>query len=158
VQTATLTISMLDYNKMQSDLAQARAEAAAAREEALKYRLGPPDGLIEKLTAFARDCLTIARFGVANLPPEMIPGWPHKELKRICETIDGLPDCSVNDRDMAIDLLGFVRDCEEHELRRRGAAKAPQKLTPEEIAAERARLESEPMGQLALHLASKPPE
>lgn len=152
--SATLTISMIDYTKMQTDLAEARGEAATARQETLAARLVDPTGALTKLNAFARDCLTIARFGVANLPPEMIVGWPYEILGRICDTIDALPDCSTDDRDMANDLRGFVRDCEGHELRRRAAPK-PTKLTAEEIAAERARLEADPMGQLALQLASK---
>ena len=148
---------MLDYTKMQTDLAEARREAAAAREEAVKSRLADPTETVAKLTTFARECLTIVRFGVANLPPEMIRSWPYEALRRVCETIDVLPDCSTNDRDMAIDLLGFVRDCESHEIRRRAEPKST-KLTPEEIVQERARLEEHPMGRLALQMGSKQAE
>jgi hypothetical protein len=152
--SATLTISMIDYTKMQTDLAVSRAETATAQAETLAARLVDPVGVLVKLTAFARDCMTIARFGIANLPPEMIPGWPYETLRRICDTIDALPDCSQDDRDMATDLRGFARDCEGHEIRRRSAPK-PTKLTSEEIAAERARLEADPMGQMALQMGAK---
>lgn len=149
-----LTISMADFTKMQADIAEARQEAATAREEILKLRFSDPSGTVAKVTEFARECLTVVRFGVANLPPEMIRSWPYEALRRICETISVLPDYSVNDRDMALDMLGFVRDCEYHEIRRKGEP-PPRRLTPEEIAAERARLEQDPIGRLALGLASK---
>jgi len=157
MQSATLTLSMHDYTKMQTDLAEARREAAAAREEVKRLAFADPTDRVTKVAAFARDCLTLARFAVANCPPEMIRGWPYQELRRICETIDVLPDYSINDRDMAIDLLAFAKDCEEHEIRRR-AEPRPTKLTANEIAEKRRQLEESPIGQLALGLASRRPE
>lgn len=120
MQSASMTLSLADYTQLQASVAEARQEAVALRAELEEARKADPLDRVEKLTTFARDCLTIARFGVANLPPEMIKSWPYKTLRQVCENITALPDCSINDRDMAIDLLAFAKDCESHELRRQG--------------------------------------
>jgi hypothetical protein len=144
---ATLTLSMADYTKMQTDLAEARQDAAALRADLVVARLADPQDRVKKLTAFARECLTIARFGVANLPPEMIRRWPYDALRRVAENIEVLPDCDQNDKDMALDLISFAKDCEAHEIRRR-AEPPPTPFTAEELEAERQRLAQNPIHQM----------
>jgi hypothetical protein len=142
-QSATLQMTLVDYNSLLDARKKAEQELAEVRAELVAAKLVDPTNRVTEVTAFARDCLTIARFAVANLPPEMIRGWPHETLTKICETIHVLPDHSINDRDMALDLLNFARDCKDHELRRRGEPK-PTKLTAEDVEEYRKRLEADP--------------
>lgn len=114
----------ISYDKLQETLGKisaAEQEAAALRQQLVDEKLRDPSERVAEVTAFARDCLTVARFAVANLPPEMIKGWPYEELRRIGQNIGKLPDCSISDRDMGIDLVAFARECEavENERRRR---------------------------------------
>lgn len=145
----TLNLSLQEYNDLQAAKTRAEAETAEVRAqlEAAKFING--DERVAKVTAFARDCLTLARFAIANCPPEMIRGWPYEELRRIADTIDVLPDYSLSDRDMSIDLHSFARDCEAHEIRRRAEPKST-KLTPAEVAEHRQRLENDPVGKMLM--------
>jgi hypothetical protein len=115
-----LTISLDEYNALVASKAQADQETAKVRKQLEIAKGVSSDERVARVTKFARHCLEVARFAVANCPPEMIKGWPYQALRGMCDTIESLPDFSTNDRDMAIDLRGFAADCEEHELRRRG--------------------------------------
>jgi hypothetical protein len=121
----TLTLSMEDYNALLAAKQQANEETAEVRRQLEAAKFVDGDARVVSVTKFARDCLTIARFAVANLPPEMIKSWPYEALRRVAETMETLPDFGISDRDMAIDLLAFARDCEAHELRRRGIGLQP---------------------------------
>jgi len=149
--SATLNLSMSDYTMLLNRVKEAEQEAAEARVALQAQRLEDPTGRVPALTTFARECLTIARFAVANLPPETIRGWPVEALRRMILGLKDLPDYTVNDRDMALDLLNFADECEQHEIRRR-ALPPPTKLTQDEIDAERARLTRDPIGALVLGL------
>lgn len=119
MSSATLTLSLADYQALLAARTKAEQDLAAVELDLAAAKLVDPTNTIAGLTAFARDCLTIARFGIANLPPEMIRSWPYETLLRITETVHVLPDCSANDRDMMLDIANFARDCEAHEIRRR---------------------------------------
>jgi hypothetical protein len=142
----TLQLSLDDYNAMQSAKTKAEQETAEVCKELEAAKFVDGDERVAKVTAFAREALTVARFAVANLPPEMIRSWPYQALFKIAETINDLPDCSINDRDMAIDLAAFARDCEAHEIRRR-AEPRPTRMTPADVEEQRARIENDPAGK-----------
>ncbi len=145
---------MNDYTMLLNRVKEAESAAADARLALTAQRLEDPSGRVPALTSFARECLTIARFAVANLPPEMIRGWPFEALRRVILGLKDLPDYTVNDRDMALDLLNFADECEQHEIRRR-ALPPPVKLTQAEIEDERARLAADPIGAMALRMMEK---
>jgi hypothetical protein len=115
---ATVQISLADLTTLQKSVDDAQLETAAVRAELLEARLASPDGKVADVTAFARDCLTLARFAVAHCPPETTVGWPFDVLRRVCDGIEKLPDYSLMDRDMAIDLRGFATECEDIERKR----------------------------------------
>jgi len=143
-QSATLQMTLVDYNSLLDARTKAEQELASVRNELAAAKLVDPTETIAKVTAFARDCLTIARFAVANLPPEMIRSWPYEALLRLCETIHVMPDYSINDRDMALDLVNFAHDCEAHEIRRRGEPK-PTRFTDAELEERKQRLANDPV-------------
>lgn len=149
MSTASLTLALAEYQDLLAARARAEQETAEVRAELAAAKLVDPTSTVAPLTAFARDCLTIARFAVANLPPEMIRSWPYEALIRLCENIHVLPDCSINDRDMALDLISFAHDCEAHEIRRRGEPK-PTRFTTEEDEERRQRLAMDPIAEAAM--------
>jgi hypothetical protein len=157
MQSATLNMTLTDYQELLNARKRAEQEAADVRAELAAAKLVDPTGVVTGLNAFARDCLTIAQYAVANLPPELNKGWPYEALLRICENIDILPDYTVNDRDMALDVINFARDCEAHEIRRRSAPK-PTRMTAEEIAEKRAQLEKDPVAKSLMdRMKQEPP-
>lgn len=119
---AKIELTLGDYEGLQNQIREAQAEAAKLRQQVIDARLADPTNTIVKVTAFAREALTVARFGIANLPPEMHPRWPFQALRNVAETISCLPDFSTDDRDMAHDLKAFANECEFHELRRAGVS------------------------------------
>lgn len=143
---ATLSISLDDYNTLLAARAAAERALTEAHHDLAAAKLVDPSGRLPALVAFSRDCLTIARFAVANLPPEMIRSWPYEALRRIATELPALPDATHDDRDMALDLMNFAKDCEDHELRRRAEPKAT-KMSSADVAEHRARLESDPIAQ-----------
>jgi hypothetical protein len=146
----TLQLNLNDYNALIDARAKAEQELAVVHAELLAAKIADPSGRLPAITTFARECLTIARFAIANLPPEMIRGWPYQALRNVCNTIDILPDYSADDRDMALDLLNFAKDCEDHAIRRSTEPKAT-KMTNADIEEHRQRIQSDPiaMGLIA---------
>jgi hypothetical protein len=114
----TVTIALSQLRAIEVKATDAEAETAKVRAELVAARLASPDDRVAKITAFARDCLTLARFAVAHCPPETIVGWPYDVLRRVADGLEHLPDFGIMDRDMAIDLHGFARECEDYERRR----------------------------------------
>lgn len=149
MQSATLTMTLADYQELLNARKRAEQEVADVREELARAKLVDPTNTIAGLTKFARDCLTVAQYAVANLPPELNKGWPYEALIRVCENIDVLPDCSTNDRDMAIDVINFAKDCEDHEIRRRNAPR-PTRMTAQDVEEQRARLAADPIGKMMI--------
>jgi hypothetical protein len=150
MSNATLQMSLDEYNAILGSRTQAEQERDQAFKELAAAKLVDPSGYVPKISEFARDCLTIARFAIANLPPEMIRGWPYQTLRKICETINVLPDYTADDRDMALDLLDFAQDCEDHDIRRRAEPKAT-KMTPADVEEHRKRLEADPIAMALMH-------
>jgi hypothetical protein len=147
MQSATLTLTLADYDALKNARTTAENEAADLRRQLKEARTADPLGKLTDLNKFTRDCMTVARFAVANLPPETIRGWPYEALQNLAHNIHVLPDFSTNDRDMALDLLAFARDAEELEKRRKATAMVPTKFTAEELEERRRRLEQDPIAQ-----------
>lgn len=150
MQSAKLEVTLADWQALQSRVDAAEADTRKIREELVAARAADPQGRIMQLAAFSRDCLTITRFAVANCPPEVIKGWPHEALTRIAANIDALPDAGVDERDMALDLINFANDAKALEIRRKAEYVKPTPFTDEELAAKRAEIATDPMGQIAL--------
>jgi hypothetical protein len=130
LNNAKIEMTLGELQELQGAKTRAEQETADVRK-LLEIAKGiDGDERVAKVTAFARHCLTIARFAIANLPPETIKRWPYEALRSLCNTIDVLPDFSTQDRDMAIDLLGFASECEKLELFRLGRDRQPIVMPP----------------------------
>lgn len=119
--SATVNMSLDEYEVLKARAAKAESETLAVQVELAAAKMADPTSTVTKVTAFAREALNIARFAIANCPPEVIKNWPYESLRRVCDTINCLPDFDENDRSMALDLREFIGQCEQHAQRRRNA-------------------------------------
>lgn len=77
-----------------------------------------PSKLCHRLNRLVRDCLTVVRFGVENMPPETVKRWPFASLTEIANDLRLLPDHTVDDDSLAQELRTFVGEILEVERMR----------------------------------------
>jgi len=125
-----ITMSLEEYEAAKLLRITAENEAAALRAELVALRadaLGRATKDAQQLITLVDDSLTVLKFAVANLPPEMIRGWPVAALRSVAAKIPSLPAFDTNDHDLCIELEAFARECDGME-RRRMNAEPPAKI------------------------------
>lgn len=152
---ATMTIPYSEYQSLLDAIKKNAEDITQVRIELTAAKMADPTGRVPTITAFARECLTIARYAVANLPPELNKGWPYRTLFRVANFMPELPDYSIDDRDLANDLVAFGKECEQHELRRAAEPKAT-KMTALDVEEQRRRLEGDPVATMAAQKMQAP--
>lgn len=115
---ANVTLTLEEHSDLMGRMKAAEEEAGKLRNELLEAKSSHPDVAVT-LAAF-RNALAIARFAVANLPPEIIKGWPTEELRGLMDRLPLQPDYGPDDISLISELRSFVRECEYHDLRRKG--------------------------------------
>lgn len=123
---STVNLTLEDYTALQQAKVNAENERAELQKKYDALRLA--NGTKQDITALntaVRRCADVARFAVANLPPESTKGWPFAELRVLADSVDALPDAGPNDKTLAIELRAFAAECEKHEHRRAAMPKKP---------------------------------
>lgn len=106
-----------EYESLKQARVIAENETARLQKALINARLD--DDAVQRLTSLARHALSITRFAVENLPPEMIKNWPYRELRMLAELMPGLPDHNgLDDDSLAIELRNFAGECERFERNR----------------------------------------
>lgn len=124
---ATITMTREEWDQELANRHRVEKEVANLRVTLEQHRLDTMNiaggGTVEalKLDELVRQAMFVVRFAVANLPPEMTPGWPVDSLKRVVDNLDALPTYSTDDADLRNELLAFVKEIEVEEARRRRA-------------------------------------
>jgi hypothetical protein len=113
---ASHTLNDEEYQGILIARKTAETRAAALEAELIRVKLEDPANRLAPLNALARAQLEVIRFAVANLTPETTRGWPTKALERIAALLPTMPDVTADDRDLATELLSFMRDCESYAL------------------------------------------
>jgi hypothetical protein len=120
---AQITMTLEEWNNelnarqlVEGQLAKLRGELDTARRISFESISLNAD----KLDAVVRASLVLTRFAVANLPPEVTPGWPTAALQEVIDGLPVLPSYGIDDADLVIEFRAMARDIEEHERRRRG--------------------------------------
>ena len=108
----TITLSINDYLTDKTRMTAAENEIADLKKQIGAARLEDPSGKVPSLVATVRAVMAMAQFAVANLPPET-KGWPIEAVRALAAGIDALPDVTQAEREMAIDLHAFARECDE---------------------------------------------
>lgn len=137
---APITISLAQLDEMRAELRASNERHSTLLKELAEARSADPTGRIDKLQELARNLLTIARYAFANLPPSENPKWPTVAVVGVINRLPHLPDFTLDDQVLISEMRLFVRDIEEHEIRRarkRDAliASAPTRRTLREDAA-----------------------
>ncbi len=130
---AQITIDLTEFDALRDARKAAEENAARLERELIQARLNAGDALTTKgLTKIARSAMTIARFAVANLPPESTRNWPSSALREISELIGILPDYSTDDGEMAGEFRAFASEVERFEKWRasNGKERAPTSSAP----------------------------
>ena len=120
---AQITMSLEEWNNELNARALVEGELAKLREELNAARRTSFESIslnADKLDAAVRASLVLTRFAVANLPPEVTPGWPVAALQEVIEALPVLPSFGLDDADLVIELRAMARDIAAHEARRRG--------------------------------------
>ncbi len=119
---ASITMTLDEWNQHLAAKARVEEELAKMRNELNAERSKDPTGRLDALAAIGRSAVEIARFAVANLPPETVKGWPYSHLNRIAQAMKELPDFGIDDGDLRNELLAFAREAQRHEARRAAVA------------------------------------
>ncbi len=119
---ATVEMPLEEYEQLKHARRDAEEETARMQKQLVEWKL--TDEHLRELVEFGRAALTVARFAVENLPPETIKGWPHAALLRVSELLTKMPDASLDDRTLAIELRNFAGECARFERGRKNLQSA----------------------------------
>jgi hypothetical protein len=114
----TVQLTGEEYDTLRNAKIHAENVAAELRNELVVARATDPSGRIMQLTTLARAMLDVAKFAVANLPPETTVGWPTARLLAVTQLLQHLPDFDVNDEELVVELQAFIREVQQHDRRR----------------------------------------
>ena len=113
---AHITMDLAEYEQIKQARTDAENVAAKLREDLKLAMLAKPD--LGSLTELSRNLLTVARFAVGNLPPETTKGWPCDALRTASQLLQALPDHSLDDASLAIELRNFADEAATFERAR----------------------------------------
>jgi len=113
---ATVTIQLNEFQAIQEAKKRAEEELAALQNQIKEMKIEASDPV---LLVVARSAIEVMRFAVASLPPESTKNWPSFALKKVAENLASMPDATTDDQELAITFMGFARECERFEERRR---------------------------------------
>lgn len=114
-----VTLTGEEFDALRNARRVAEERAAQLERELVEARKQDPNGRIEHLTKLARDMLTIVRFGIANMPPETVRGWPIDALVAVAAGLEHLPDYTADDRELALFMQHFAAEAHEIEAYRK---------------------------------------
>lgn len=118
---ASVTLSMEEFEELRNKERTALNESIELRRQLVEAKQHDITGehRIKRLNELVRRFMDVARFGIGNLPPESIVGWPWRKLVEIAVHLkDDLPDFNVDDESFVADLISFAKECETFELDR----------------------------------------
>jgi hypothetical protein len=114
--TATVSIPYSEFQAIKEAREKAEQEVATIKRQITEEMIEASN---QETRIVARAALEVARFAVANLPPEVTIGWPTEALRAIAKSLPSMPDATLDDPELAITLDHFAMECERFEARRR---------------------------------------
>lgn len=125
---ATVTIQLNDLDKLRKDLAMRDKLIEGLREEVHAARAYDPTNKVTELYAAVQAALPVVRFAVANLPPEMSPGWPYLALHSIGTMLQTIPGATVTDIELGLELVSMSREIAPFEQARARGERHPARV------------------------------
>ena len=114
--TATVSIPYTEFQAIKEARSKAESEIVRLQKQITDEKVAASD---HGMLMVARAALDVARFAVANLPPESTLDWPFESLRLIAKCLPAMPDVSPDDAELAVTLDHFATECERFETRRR---------------------------------------
>jgi hypothetical protein len=121
---ASVTLSMEEYNELQSRERQVRQELVEIKRQLVEAKLADPTERVQRLQELSRALLGVLRFALANLPSITIPNWPTASLRAVGLNLTHLPDYSDDDSTLAVEVLAFADEADRDDRERRRAKEA----------------------------------
>jgi hypothetical protein len=105
----TISLKLSDYDKLRRGQRDLETRVAELERELTAAQLADPTQTLERVHTAFLAAMQVVQFGVANLPPESIVGWPHAALATLADAIDTLPGISRHLQEIAPELREFAR-------------------------------------------------
>ena len=115
----TVTVKLVDYDRLREELREAQNDVHKLRVEVNAAKLGDLSGTTKMLHDAFHETIKVVQFAVGNLDPQTIAGWPHKALVAIAAAIETIPGIDQHVAEMPGELRSFARSAAGHEERRR---------------------------------------
>lgn len=97
-----VTIPLEELDDLRAQIVKQEKRAEQAEKLLSDASRTGPGGEVYKLL---EDALDVALFGIGNLPPESVRGWPHATVKRLGEGVNKVPELPLRLREIGPDLV-----------------------------------------------------
>ncbi len=124
---ASVTLPLEELDMMRKASEEKDVQITQLKQDLLEAKMSDQMGSIAPMAKLCRHTMEIVTFAVGNLSPEIIKRWPYQALREVATRLALLPDYSINDGDLAAELLKFAAECERWEARRKSE---PEKYVP----------------------------
>lgn len=125
--SATVTLPLEELDIMRKASEEKDVQITQLKQDLLESKMTDSAGSVAPMSKLCRYAMEIVTFAVGNLSPEIIKRWPYQALREVAARLALMPDYSVNDRDLANELLKFAAECERWEAKRKVE---PEKYVP----------------------------
>ena len=113
-----ITIPIEKYTAMQERGNKLERELKDALAACQKAETTDPQNRIDHLRCTLQHALVVVDFAVANLDPETVRGWPHKDLEELSADMKNLPGASTLEKQVSVAFHEFARFAAQIEMRR----------------------------------------
>lgn len=146
----TVTMDLNDYELIQEKRKTAEMEVEKLKRELVDARLGNTTDLARQMVDAFRSSLEVARYATGMCGPEFSRKWPMKDLIKVADSIDLMPDISPQEHELAIEFRSFAREIERWDRLRDESYKAPPSLADLSAEGERRVIVSRSTGSLPM--------
>ena len=111
----TVTLSIEAHDELRGKISTAYAEMADLRKQLAEAERSGDDERLEAVIEALEQAIPVIQFAVANLHPDTVKGWPHRELRAFANSLELLPGATPAHKELAQDLRVFAAGAESAE-------------------------------------------
>jgi hypothetical protein len=112
---AEIKMPLSEYDAMRRKVEKLESELRDAHSQYAEARLGDADSEVRRYRDAFEAAMRVARFGIGNLNPLTVRGWPYQALFTLAEHLDKLPGLSAFEREGAGEIRLFANECKRWE-------------------------------------------
>jgi len=109
---ASVTLPLTELDDIRNTVQTRDAKIAELEAALTAAEISDASGRIDLLVEALSTAMPIIAFAVANLDPTTVRGWPHKELSDFAARLPSLPGATPLQKEVAIELGAFAKECE----------------------------------------------